>query len=62
MHLDPYGCAEVVYEWMKEDGVDIEKAEQVYTWFGHKIRWSGMEGMRLIQIFYRLSQFVIAPA
>jgi superfamily II DNA helicase RecQ len=62
MHLNPRGCAEVIYTWMKDDGVDVEEADDVYTWFGQKIRWSGMEGTRLIEVFYRLSQFVIAPA
>ncbi|PCG88128.1 Hypothetical protein PENO1_112010 [Penicillium occitanis (nom. inval.)] len=62
MHLNPGGCAEIIYAWMKADGVDVEDADHVYTWFGQKIRWSGMEGTRLVEVFYRLSQFVITPA
>ncbi|QGA22350.1 hypothetical protein EYB26_010066 [Talaromyces marneffei] len=61
MHLNPGACAETIYAWMRDDQVDVEDADHVYAWFGQKIRWSGMEGTRLIEVFYRLSRFVIAP-
>jgi superfamily II DNA helicase RecQ len=61
MHLDPGGCADVVYRQMHDDGVDMAVADQVFTWFGQKIRWGRMEGTRLIQVFHQLSSFVIAP-
>lgn len=47
---------------MKADEVDVEDAHHMYTWFGQKLRWSGMEGSRLIEVFYRFRPFVIAPA
>jgi hypothetical protein len=38
MHLDPGGCSEPVYQCMEADGVDRDQDEQVYTWFGQKVR------------------------
>lgn len=61
MYCGPTECAEAVYEWMREDGVDSEHPDAVFTWFGQKIRWSGMECTRLIQVFYRLSEQIVAP-
>src|SRR5258708_31652625 len=61
MHLDPGGCSEPVYQCMEADGVDRDQDEQVYTWFGQKVRWGGIEATRLVQVFYQLSQFVVAP-
>jgi superfamily II DNA helicase RecQ len=58
MHLNSGGCSEAVYQWMKADGVDREQKNQVYTWFGQKVQWGGIEATRLVQIFYQLSQFI----
>jgi RecQ family ATP-dependent DNA helicase len=52
MHLDPGGCSEPVYQWMEADGVDRDRDDQVYTWFGQKVRWGGIEATRLVQVFY----------
>lgn len=41
MHLDPGGCSEPVYQWMEADGVDRDQDDQVYAWFGQKVRWGG---------------------
>lgn len=60
MHLDPGGCSEPVYQWMEADGVDRDQDDQVYAWFGQKIRWGGIEATRLVQVFYQLSQFVVS--
>jgi hypothetical protein len=46
---------------MKDDGVDIGVADQVFTWFGPKIRWGSVEGTRLMPVFHPLCLFVIAP-
>lgn len=61
MHLDPGGCSEPVYQWMEADGVDRDQDDQVYRWFGQKVQWGGIEATRLVQVFYQLSQFIVAP-
>lgn len=57
----PQGCSEPVYPWTEADRVARDQDDQVYAWFGQKVRWGGIEATRLVPVFYQSSQFRVAP-
>jgi superfamily II DNA helicase RecQ len=46
----------IVGQWIEKDKVDIENAENVYRWFGQRVKWGGIEASRLCQVFHALTQ------
>lgn len=54
------------YTWLHEEGIWEEKEwldpeeqgaieEQVFRWFGKRVRWGSIESNRMMQAFHRLS-------
>ena len=41
---------------MEIDRVDTKDEEKVYRWFGQRVKWGGIEGSKLWQVFYILTQ------
>uniref|UniRef100_A0A093XKL9 DNA 3'-5' helicase n=1 Tax=Talaromyces marneffei PM1 TaxID=1077442 RepID=A0A093XKL9_TALMA len=42
--FEPGACAETIYAWMRDDQVDVEDADDVYTWLGRRsdgVAWKG---------------------
>jgi hypothetical protein len=54
---DP-GKTRAINEWIRQDLVDIEEEEEVFKWFGRKIRWGGIEASKLCKVFYFLASIV----
>jgi hypothetical protein len=57
--IQPGGCMDSIWAWMHQDGVYYKNKEDVYTWMGQKVRWSGMECTRMMQVFYWISESII---
>ena len=45
--------ADIIEEWLNEDGEDVNNMEGVYRWLAQRVNWSGMEATKLCQVFYR---------
>jgi RecQ family ATP-dependent DNA helicase len=52
------GKTRAINEWIRQDSVDIEEEEEVFKWFGRKIRWGGIEASKLCKVFYFLASIV----
>jgi hypothetical protein len=44
-------------EWAAAEGVDLSKdLNEVCKWFGKKVEWGGIEGSRMLQVFFVLAK------
>lgn len=48
-------------EWAATEGVDLSKdLNEVCKWFGKRVEWGGIEGSRLLQVFFILAKSYIS--
>ena len=48
----------IIQQWMERDRVDTTNLENVYRWFGQRVKWGRIEASKLCQVFHRLTQMV----
>lgn len=48
----------IIQQWMEKDRVDTTNLENVYRWFGQRVKWGRIEASKLCQVFHRLTQMV----
>ena len=47
-----------IWKWMEEDFVERGDVQEVYKWFGQKIKWGRMEATKLCKVFHALTKMV----
>jgi hypothetical protein len=48
----------IIQQWMEKDKVDTTNLENVYRWFGQRVKWGRIEASKLCQVFHILTQMV----
>ena len=58
----PEKCAEIIYEWMKENGVEFfrDKLDNTYTLFDKRLEEITMENRNFRRYFYRVTGYSLA--
>jgi hypothetical protein len=47
-----------IWRWMEEDLIDKDDLDEVYGWFGQKVKWGGIETTKLCKVFHALTRIV----
>jgi len=47
---------EVVFQEMKDEGIDIQDEVAVCRWLGQQVKWGGIEATKMVKVFHFLAR------